>query len=90
MFIKTKMLKHNHHEYILVIYSNELKCSIPKYFTLFQQNGAISVPDTVEDDGQGSEGTPSDDLESAVPSDSDKGVVKFGWIRGVLVSYVGS
>lgn len=48
------------------------------------------MPDTVEDDGQGSDGTPSDDLESAAPADSDKGVVKFGWIRGVLVSYDGS
>uniref|UniRef100_A0A8C4ESU5 Solute carrier family 12 member 1 n=1 Tax=Dicentrarchus labrax TaxID=13489 RepID=A0A8C4ESU5_DICLA len=38
---------------------------------------------TVEDDGEGSDGTPSDDLESAVPT--DKGAVKFGWIRGVLV-----
>uniref|UniRef100_A0A8D0ASM1 Solute carrier family 12 member 1 n=1 Tax=Sander lucioperca TaxID=283035 RepID=A0A8D0ASM1_SANLU len=37
-----------------------------------------------KDDGDGSDGTPSDDLESAVPTD-DKGAVKFGWIRGVLV-----
>lgn len=58
--------------------------------TFSQQNGAISVPDTVEDDGEGSDGTPSDDLESAVPIDTNKGVVKFGWIRGVLVSYIGS
>lgn len=48
------------------------------------------MPDTVEDDVEGSDGTPSDDLESAVPIDSKKGAVKFGWIRGVLVSYVGS
>ncbi|XP_054626731.1 solute carrier family 12 member 1 isoform X1 [Dunckerocampus dactyliophorus] len=48
-------------------------------------NGAISVPDTVEDDGEGSDGTRSDDVESAVALDSNKGVVKFGWIRGVLV-----
>nr|XP_057945470.1 solute carrier family 12 member 1 isoform X1 [Doryrhamphus excisus] len=52
---------------------------------LYKQNGAISVPDTVEDDGEGSDGTPSDDVESAVPLNSDKGAVKFGWIRGVLV-----
>lgn len=63
--------------------------SIMFFSTFSQQNGAISVPDTVEDDGDGSDGTPSDDLESAVPTD-DKGAVKFGWIRGVLVSYVGS
>lgn len=47
------------------------------------------MPDTVEDDGEGSDGTPSDDLESAVPIDSNKEGVKFGWIRGVLVSYGG-
>uniref|UniRef100_A0A4W6CBN0 Solute carrier family 12 member 1 n=1 Tax=Lates calcarifer TaxID=8187 RepID=A0A4W6CBN0_LATCA len=49
------------------------------------QKVTISVPDTVEDDVEGSDGTPSDDLESAVPIDSKKGAVKFGWIRGVLV-----
>uniref|UniRef100_A0A8D3DRY3 Solute carrier family 12 member 1 n=1 Tax=Scophthalmus maximus TaxID=52904 RepID=A0A8D3DRY3_SCOMX len=38
-----------------------------------------------KDDGEGSDGTPSDDLESAVPTKSNKGPVKFGWIRGVLV-----
>uniref|UniRef100_A0A8C7ZTB0 Solute carrier family 12 member 1 n=1 Tax=Oryzias sinensis TaxID=183150 RepID=A0A8C7ZTB0_9TELE len=32
-----------------------------------------------------SDGTPSDDLESAEPLDSSKGAVRFGWIRGVLV-----
>lgn len=55
-----------------------------------QQNGAISVPDTVEDDDKGSDGTPSDDLESGAPIDNSKGAIKFGWIRGVLVSYVES
>lgn len=48
------------------------------------------MPDTVEDDGEGSDATPSDDLESAVPIESKTEAVKFGWIRGVLVSYVGS
>uniref|UniRef100_A0A669DF74 Solute carrier family 12 member 3 n=1 Tax=Oreochromis niloticus TaxID=8128 RepID=A0A669DF74_ORENI len=48
-------------------------------------NGAISVPDTLEDDGERSIGTPSDDLESAAPTDDMTGMVKFGWIRGVLV-----
>lgn len=59
-------------------------------FVFSWQNGAISVPDTVQDDDEQSDATPSDDLESAVPIDSDKGAVKFGWIRGVLVSYSGS
>ncbi|XP_070785986.1 solute carrier family 12 member 1 isoform X2 [Enoplosus armatus] len=59
--------------------------SLQELHDVFQKNGTISVPDTVEDDGEGSEGTPSDDLESGVPTDGNKGAVKFGWIRGVLV-----
>lgn len=46
------------------------------------------MPDTVEDDSEESVGTPSDDLESAVLVDDTK-AVKFGWIRGVLVSCAG-
>lgn len=42
------------------------------------------MPDTVEDDSEASIGTPSDDLESVLV-DKTK-AVKFGWIRGVLVS----
>ncbi|KAM7014806.1 solute carrier family 12 member 1 [Tautogolabrus adspersus] len=57
--------------------------SLQELHDVFQKNGAISVPDTVEDDGEVSSGTPSDDPESAIPS--TKGAVKFGWIRGVLV-----
>ncbi|XP_041644517.1 solute carrier family 12 member 1 [Cheilinus undulatus] len=60
--------------------------SLQELHDVFQKNGAISVPDTVEDDGEGSSGTPSEDLESAIPIDNkNKGSVKFGWIRGVLV-----
>ncbi|KAK9542413.1 hypothetical protein VZT92_000278 [Zoarces viviparus] len=59
--------------------------SLQELHNVFQKNGAISVPDTVEDDGEGSDGTPSDDLESAIPTEPEKGPVKFGWIRGVLV-----
>lgn len=78
---------HNHHEDIPV---HVRLLSLVFAFAFSRQNGAISVLDTVEDDDEGSDGTPSDDLESAVPTDSNKGAVKFGWIRGVLVSYVGS
>lgn len=46
------------------------------------------MPDTVEDGEEGSDVTPTDDVESAAPIESDGGGVKFGWIRGVLVSYV--
>ncbi|KAG7233647.1 hypothetical protein INR49_006761 [Caranx melampygus] len=59
--------------------------SLQELHDIFQKNGAISVPDTVEDDGEGSDGTPSDDLESNVAAVSNKGAIKFGWIRGVLV-----
>ncbi|XP_075933845.1 solute carrier family 12 member 1 isoform X3 [Anarhichas minor] len=59
--------------------------SLQELHNVFQKNGAISVPDIVEDDDEGSDGTPSDDLESAIPTDTEKGPVKFGWIRGVLV-----
>ncbi|KAF7666619.1 hypothetical protein LDENG_00099340 [Lucifuga dentata] len=63
--------------------------SLQELHDVFQKvtvyNGGISVPDTVEDDREGSEGTPSDNLESAIPTDNKSGVVKFGWIRGVLV-----
>ncbi|XP_040023832.2 solute carrier family 12 member 1 [Gasterosteus aculeatus] len=59
--------------------------SLQELHNVFQKNGEISVPDTVNDDGEGSDGTPSDDLESAIPSDAKGGTIKFGWIRGVLV-----
>uniref|UniRef100_A0A3P8UH95 Solute carrier family 12 member 1 n=1 Tax=Amphiprion percula TaxID=161767 RepID=A0A3P8UH95_AMPPE len=59
--------------------------SLQELHDVFQKNGAISVPDTVEDDGEGSDGTPFDDLESGPPPKAEKGAVKFGWIRGVLV-----
>ncbi|KAK5915618.1 hypothetical protein CesoFtcFv8_001194 [Champsocephalus esox] len=53
--------------------------SLQELHDVFQKNGAISVPDTVEDGEKDDE----EDLESAVPT--DKGSVKFGWIRGVLI-----
>ncbi|KAM8893684.1 solute carrier family 12 member 1 isoform 2-T2 [Spinachia spinachia] len=59
--------------------------SLQELHDVFQKNGGISVPDTVNDDDEGSDGTPSDDLESAIPTDTKGGTIKFGWIRGVLV-----
>uniref|UniRef100_A0AAZ3QDF6 Solute carrier family 12 member 1 n=1 Tax=Oncorhynchus tshawytscha TaxID=74940 RepID=A0AAZ3QDF6_ONCTS len=44
----------------------------------------ISVTNTVED-REGSDGTPSDDVESVIPLDNKDGTVRFGWIKGVLV-----
>jgi hypothetical protein len=43
------------------------------------------VTTTVED-REGSDGTPSDDVESVIPLDNKDGTVRFGWIKGVLVS----
>ncbi|KAG7250741.1 hypothetical protein CRUP_006054, partial [Coryphaenoides rupestris] len=60
--------------------------SLQELHDVFQKGGEISVPDTVQDDGESSEGIPSDDLESAIPVEKNKGgAVKFGWIKGVLV-----
>uniref|UniRef100_A0A674AMX0 Solute carrier family 12 member 1 n=1 Tax=Salmo trutta TaxID=8032 RepID=A0A674AMX0_SALTR len=36
-------------------------------------------------DREGSDGTPSDDVESVIPLDNKDGTVRFGWIKGVLV-----
>lgn len=89
-FYNPKMLKADSHGCIPAFKTN-LHVSLLLYFLLFsQQNGAISVPDTVDDSVDGSDGTPSDDVESAKPIENNSGAVKFGWIRGVLVSYVGS
>lgn len=59
--------------------------SLQELHDVFQKNGAISVPDTVEDDDEGSDKTPSDDVESTAAFEVEKGAVKFGWIRGVLI-----
>lgn len=65
----------------------QVRPSLQELHDVFQmkQNGVVSVPDTVQDDSEGSDGTPCEDLESNPPVDPNKGVVKFGWIRGVLV-----
>ena len=83
------MIKADSHGCILFT-AFKMNLHVSLFFLFSQQNGAISVPDTVQDSGEGSDGTPSDDVESADPIVSDKGAVKFGWIRGVLVSYVRS
>ncbi|KAG7482759.1 solute carrier family 12 member 1 [Solea senegalensis] len=61
--------------------------SLQELHDVFQRNGAISVPDTVQDDKDDdeSDGSPYDDVESADPPEKMQGGVKFGWIRGVLV-----
>ncbi|KAK7912580.1 hypothetical protein WMY93_012791 [Mugilogobius chulae] len=66
----------------------QVRPSLQELHDVFQQkqNGRVSVPDTVQDDSEGSDdGTPCEDLESNPPVDPNKGAIKFGWIRGVLV-----
>ncbi|XP_072320913.1 solute carrier family 12 member 1 isoform X2 [Eucyclogobius newberryi] len=66
----------------------QVRPSLQELHDVFQvKNGRVSVPDTVQDDTEGSDDeTPSEDLESDPPVDPKKaGAVKFGWIRGVLV-----
>nr|XP_046201441.1 solute carrier family 12 member 1 [Oncorhynchus gorbuscha] len=58
--------------------------SLQELHDVFQKNGRISVTTTVED-REGSDGTPSDDVESVIPLDNKDGTVRFGWIKGVLV-----
>uniref|UniRef100_A0A4W5L8L8 Solute carrier family 12 member 1 n=1 Tax=Hucho hucho TaxID=62062 RepID=A0A4W5L8L8_9TELE len=58
--------------------------SLQELHDVFQKNGRISVTNTVED-REGSDGTPSDDVESVIPLDNKDGAVRFGWIKGVLV-----
>ncbi|MEQ2170902.1 hypothetical protein GOODEAATRI_005129 [Goodea atripinnis] len=49
--------------------------SLQELHDVFEKNGAITVPETVTDDGEEGEGAPDDDLESAVPIDVNKGAV---------------
>ncbi|XP_045075417.1 LOW QUALITY PROTEIN: solute carrier family 12 member 1-like [Coregonus clupeaformis] len=58
--------------------------SLQELHDVFQKKGRISVTNTMED-GEGSDGTPSDDVESVIPLDNKGGAVRFGWIKGVLV-----
>ncbi|XP_062404842.1 solute carrier family 12 member 1 [Sardina pilchardus] len=57
--------------------------SLQELHEVFQKNGELDIPDTV-DDTEGSIDTPDDDAEMAMPPAKDGGV-KFGWIKGVLV-----
>ncbi|KAJ8393119.1 hypothetical protein AAFF_G00068020 [Aldrovandia affinis] len=55
--------------------------SLQELHDVFQKNdGMLETMDRIE----GSDGTPSEDVES-LPPQNQGGVVKFGWIKGVLV-----
>uniref|UniRef100_A0AAR2JE63 Solute carrier family 12 member 3 n=1 Tax=Pygocentrus nattereri TaxID=42514 RepID=A0AAR2JE63_PYGNA len=61
-----------------------IRPSLQELHEVFQKNGDLDIPDTV-DDGEGSDVLENDDIEAIVPPENSAGVVKFGWIKGVLV-----
>ncbi|KAJ8340420.1 hypothetical protein SKAU_G00350530 [Synaphobranchus kaupii] len=58
--------------------------SLQELHDVFQKNDVLETPDTVDEMDE-SEGTPNDDVESVVLEENKGGIVKFGWITGVLV-----
>ncbi|XP_076849756.1 solute carrier family 12 member 1 [Brachyhypopomus gauderio] len=61
-----------------------IRPSLQELHEVFEKNGDLDVPDTM-DDGEGSDVLPNDDLEAITCPEDNGGVVKFGWIKGVLV-----
>ncbi|KAG9337033.1 hypothetical protein JZ751_029892, partial [Albula glossodonta] len=59
---------------------NKINSSLPFYVSLKNDTG-LDMMDRIE----GSDGTPSEDVESLAPPPEKQGAVKFGWIKGVLV-----
>ncbi|KAI1904067.1 hypothetical protein AGOR_G00001860 [Albula goreensis] len=56
--------------------------SLQELHDVFQKNDTgLDMMDRIE----GSDGTPSEDVESLAPPPEKQGVVKFGWVKGVLV-----
>uniref|UniRef100_A0A4W4G886 Solute carrier family 12 member 1 n=1 Tax=Electrophorus electricus TaxID=8005 RepID=A0A4W4G886_ELEEL len=62
-----------------------IRPSLQELHEVFEKNGDLDVHDTM-DDGEGSDVLPNDDLEAIASPEDNGGVVKFGWIKGVLVS----
>ncbi|KAM9481382.1 solute carrier family 12 member 1 [Clarias gariepinus] len=60
-----------------------IRPSLQELHQVFQKSGDVDIPDAL-DDSEGSDVLPSHDLE-APPPDSAGGMVKFGWVKGVLV-----
>ncbi|KAL6479577.1 hypothetical protein MHYP_G00130100 [Metynnis hypsauchen] len=61
-----------------------IRPSLQELHEVFQKNGDLNIPDTVDDE-EGSDVLQNDDIEAIVPPENSAGVVKFGWIKGVLV-----
>ncbi|XP_043120729.1 solute carrier family 12 member 2-like [Puntigrus tetrazona] len=60
--------------------------SLQELHDVFQKNGGLDIPSPVED-REGADTSTLGDVESIIPLDEKDtgGVVKFGWIKGVLV-----
>ncbi|XP_060780297.1 solute carrier family 12 member 1 [Neoarius graeffei] len=61
-----------------------IRPSLQELHQVFHKNGDVDIPDTLVD-SEGSDVLASDDLEAPLPPENTGGVVKFGWIKGVLV-----
>ncbi|XP_047678075.1 solute carrier family 12 member 1 [Tachysurus fulvidraco] len=61
-----------------------IRPSLQELHQVFHKNGDVDVPDTL-DGSEGSDVVPSDDIEAPPPPENAEGMVKFGWIKGVLV-----
>ncbi|XP_061100286.1 solute carrier family 12 member 1-like isoform X2 [Conger conger] len=61
-----------------------IRPSLQELHNVFQKNDVLATPDSVAEMDE-SEGTPNDDVESVILEENKGGMVKFGWITGVLV-----
>ncbi|XP_077050762.1 solute carrier family 12 member 1 [Siphateles boraxobius] len=63
-----------------------IRPSLQELHQVFQKNGGLNIPSPVEDRDE-ADGSTLGDAESIVPLEEKQtgGVVKFGWIKGVLV-----
>ncbi|XP_072551679.1 solute carrier family 12 member 1 [Salminus brasiliensis] len=61
-----------------------IRPSLQELHEVFQKSGNLDLPDTVDDE-EGSDSLQNDDIEAIAPPENSGGVVKFGWIKGVLV-----
>ncbi|KAF7698709.1 solute carrier family 12 member 1 [Silurus meridionalis] len=61
-----------------------IRPSLQELHQVFHKNGDMDMPHML-DDSEGSDVVQGDDLEAPPAPDNSGGVVKFGWIKGVLV-----
>ncbi|XP_026142683.1 solute carrier family 12 member 1 [Carassius auratus] len=63
-----------------------IRPSLQELHDVFQKNGGLDIP-SLGEDGEGADTSTLGDVESIIPLEEKDagGVVKFGWIKGVLV-----